>query len=80
MPIAIQAFHVDDLVSEEGEIEWVVKQLHNNRSGGLSRIQAEHVKRWLMAAQKADKYRDMAGGEEEATTTAERRPKTTAAQ
>ena len=34
IPFAIQPFQVDDLVPEEGEIEWSIKQLRNNRSGG----------------------------------------------
>ena len=41
---------------------------------------AEHVKRLLAAARKAEKYGDMAGGKEAATTTVEGRPETTAAQ
>ena len=34
IPIAIKPFQVDDSVPEEGEIEWAVKKLRNNRSGG----------------------------------------------
>ena len=44
IPIAIQPFQVDDSVPEEGYIEWAVKRLHNNRSGGTSRMQAEYAK------------------------------------
>ena len=40
IPLTIQTFQVDDSVPEEGDIEWLVKQLHNNRSGGPSRMQA----------------------------------------
>ena len=40
----IQPFQVDALVPEEGEIEWAVKRLRNNRSGGPSRMRTEHVK------------------------------------
>ena len=43
-------------------------------------MRAEHVKLWIAAAQKSEKDRDTAGGEEAATTTAEGRPDTTAAQ
>ena len=34
IPISVQPFLVDDLVSTEDEIEWVVKRLRNHRSGG----------------------------------------------
>ena len=54
---------------EEGGVEWAVKRLCNNRSRGALRMRAEHVKRWLMAEKKAEKDRDMAGGEETATAT-----------
>ena len=43
-------------------------------------MRAEHVKRWLAAARKAEKDRDTAGSEEAATTMTEGRPETTAAQ
>ena len=33
IPVIIQLFLVDDSVPEEGEIEWAVKRLCNNRSG-----------------------------------------------
>ena len=45
IPVAIQYCMVKDLVPEEGEIEWAVKRLRNNRSGGASRMQAEYIKR-----------------------------------
>ena len=50
-------------MTEEGEIEWAVKRLRNNRSGGVLRMWAEHVKRWLAAARKAEKDGTTAGGE-----------------
>ena len=40
IPVDIKPFMVDDLVPEEGGIEWAVKRLHNNRSGGPSRMRA----------------------------------------
>ena len=67
IPVTIQPFLVDDLVTEEGEIEWGVKRLCNNRSGGVLRMWAEHVKRWLAAARKAEKDGITAGGDERAT-------------
>ena len=36
-------------------------------------MREEHIKRWLATAQKAEKDRETAGGEEEATTTEEGR-------
>ena len=50
--ISVEPFPVDDLVSTEDEIEWMVKRLRNHRSGGPSGIQAEHTKRWLAAERK----------------------------
>ena len=43
IPVHIEPFLVDDSVPDEGDIEWAVKRLHNNRSRGASRMQAEHV-------------------------------------
>ena len=51
--MAIEPFEVEDLVPEEEEIEWAVKRLRNNRSGGPSRMRAEHIKGWLTAARRA---------------------------
>ena len=70
IPVEVHPFQVDESVPEENKIEWAVKQLQNNRSGGPSRMRAEHVKRWLAAAQKADKDGDTSGGKETATETA----------
>ena len=68
------------MVTEEGEIEWAVKRLCNNRSGGVLRMWAEHVKRWLAAARKAEKDGTTDGGEEMATTMETWGPEDTAAQ
>ena len=43
----IDPFEVEDKVPDEGEIEWAVKRLRNNRSGGASRMRAEHLKVWF---------------------------------
>ena len=51
----IDPFEVEDKVPDEGEIEWAVKRLRNNRSGGASRMRAEHLKGWLEAAQRVEK-------------------------
>ena len=55
IPVSVQPFPVDDSVSTEDEIEWAVKRLRNNRSGGASGMRVEHLKRWLTKAQKAAK-------------------------
>ena len=68
-PVAIKHFMVDDSVPEEVDIEWAVKRLHNNRSGGPSRIRAEHIKGWLAAARRAEKEENAAEGEKQATET-----------
>ena len=43
-------------------------------------MKAEHLKRWLAAAWKAEKYREVDGNEEAATKTEGGRPETAAAQ
>ena len=67
--IEIGDIMVDHLVPEEGDIEWVVKGLRNNRSGGASRMRAEHIKRWIAAARRAEKEESTAEGEKMATAT-----------
>ena len=55
IPISVEPFPVDDLVPTEYEIEWAVKRLRSHRSRGASGMRAEHLKRWLAAARKAEK-------------------------
>ena len=55
IPVDIETFAVEDGVPEEGEVEWAVKRLRNNRAGGLSRMRAEKLKDWLAAAWREDK-------------------------
>ena len=55
--ITIEPFAVEDGVPEEGEIEWAVKRLRNNRAGGPSRMRAEDLKGWLAAARRGEKER-----------------------
>ena len=70
IPVAIEPFVVKDLVPEEGGIEWAVKRLRSNRSGGSSRIRAEHIKGWLAVARRAEKGETAAAeGEKWATDT-----------
>ena len=54
IPVEIEHFEVEDKVPDEGEIDWAVKRLRNNRSGGPSWTWAEHLKGWLMATQRGD--------------------------
>ena len=44
IPVNIEHFLVEDGVPEEGEVEWAVKRLRNNRAGGTSRMRAEDLK------------------------------------
>ena len=50
IPVTFDPTHIDDLVPTEDKVEVAVKKLRRNRSGGPSRIRAEHVKGWLAAA------------------------------
>ena len=54
---------------DEGEIEWAFKRLSNNRSGGASRMWAEHLKGWLAVARRGEKGEttDKEGGVQEDT-------------
>ena len=60
IPVNIEPFAVEDGVPEEGEIEWAVKLLQNNRAGGPSRMRAEDLKGWLAAARRGEKEREAA--------------------
>ena len=55
IPISVQPFPVDDSVSTEDKIEWVVTRLCNHRSGGPSGMRSEHLKRWLAMSRKSEK-------------------------
>ena len=52
IPVDIEPFAVEDGVPEEGEVEWAVKRLQNNRAGGPLRMRAEDLKGWLAAARR----------------------------
>ena len=64
MPVEIEPFEVEDGVPDEGEIEWAVKCLRNNRAGGPSRMQAEDLKRCLSAARRGEKKGETTNKEE----------------
>ena len=65
----IERFEVEDKVPDKGGNEWAVKRLRNNRSGGPSRMRAEHLKGWLAAARREEKGEtaDKEGGGQEDT-------------
>ena len=65
----IERFKVEDKVPDEGGIEWAVKRLCNNRSGGTSWMRTEHLKGWLAAARRVEKGKtaDKEGGGQEDT-------------
>ena len=69
IPVEIELFEVEDGVPDEGEIEWAVKRLRNNRSGWPSQMRVEHLKGWLAAAQIGEKGKtvDKEGGGQEDT-------------
>ena len=50
--VTVEPAIIDDSVPTEDEIAAAVKKLRRNRSGGPSRIRAEHIKGWLAAAKR----------------------------
>ena len=52
IPIYVQPFLVEDLVTTEDVIEWTVTRIRNNCSRRPSGMRAEHLKRWMEAARK----------------------------
>ena len=55
IPVDIEPFVVEEGVLDEGEIEWAVKRLRNNRAGGPSRMWEDDLKGWLVAALRGEK-------------------------
>ena len=53
--VDIEPFAVEDRVPEEGEIEWAVKRLQNNRAEGALQMRAEDLKGWFAAARRGKK-------------------------
>ena len=60
IPVTIYPFVVEDGIPTEAEIEWAVKRLRNNRARGASRMCAEDLKGWLVAARRGEKERKTA--------------------
>ena len=83
IPISVELLPLDNSVPTDDEIEWAVKLLRNHRSGGLSGMRAEHLKRWLAEARKAAKDETTVGEEttegKESTESAESTAPTEAA-
>ena len=52
IPATVNPSDIDDSVPTEDEITEAVKKLRRNRSGGPSRIRAEHLKGWIAAAKR----------------------------
>ena len=52
IPVNVKPAEIDDSVPTEDEIAEEVTKLRRNRSGGASRIRAEHLKGWLAAAKR----------------------------
>ena len=48
--MVVDPFPVDELFSEEENIEWAAKRLRSNRSRDLSVMRAEHLQIWLAEA------------------------------
>ena len=54
IPVTVTPSEIDDSVTTEDEIAEAVKKLRRNRSGGSSRIRAEHLKWWPAAAKRGE--------------------------
>ena len=55
IPVSVDPFLVEDLVPTEDVIEWAVKRVCNQRSGGASDIRDEHIKVWLAETREKEK-------------------------
>ena len=55
IPVSVEPFPVDDLVSTEYDIEWAVTRLCNHRSGDPSGMRVEHLKGWLATVRKKER-------------------------
>ena len=63
IPISVDPFPVNDLVTTEDKIEWAVTCLQNHRSGGPSGMRDKHPKGWL--AETREKKREEAATDQE---------------
>ena len=53
IPVTVEPALIDDSVPTEDKIAAAVQKLRRKRSGGPSRIRAEHIKGWIAAAKRA---------------------------
>ena len=65
----IRLIIIIDTIIDTKNIEWAVKRLLNNRTGGGSQMRAEHLNGWLAAARRGQKGEttDKDGGGQENT-------------
>ena len=54
IPVTVTLSEIDELVPTEDEIVEAVSKLRRNRSRGLSKIRAKHLKEWLVAAKRGE--------------------------
>ena len=54
IPISVDPLLVDDSVPTEDNIEWAVRRLMDNHSGGPSGMRVEHLQQWLWEARKVE--------------------------
>ena len=59
---------MEELVPTEDRIEWSVRRLRSNRSGGPSGTRLEHLRGWLRETRKAEAAAEAATGEMEGGT------------
>ena len=60
--VTVNPAEIDDSVPTEDEIAEAVTKFGRNRSGGPSRIRAEHLKGWLAAAKRGGLAEEKGGG------------------
>ena len=58
IPVLVDPFAVENSIPEEVDIEWDVKRIRSNRSGGPLGIWSEHLRQWLAEARDADTETD----------------------
>ena len=64
--MTVKPAEIDDSMPTEDEIAEAVTKLRRNRSGGPSRIRAEHLKGWLAAATRGGLAEEKGGENTEA--------------
>ena len=72
IPTSMTPAHVDDSLTMEGEVEWVVRTLRGHRSGGPSWMRANHLQEWLQEHRVAEAVAEERGTKEGGEEGAER--------